>query len=91
MINLLTSLCLTLLFCATGKLNILSTSLLLCMISTLAASQPVFLGTLTPLQHGTRGKLYAIDEKTFFIQDFEYDGQGPSEYRITYTVFMMLY
>ena len=65
-----------------------STNVFTAVISTLAASQPVFLGTLTPLQHGTRGKLYAINEKTFFIQDFEYDGQGPSEY--TLTVLLML-
>ena len=40
----------------------------------------MFLGDLRPLQHQTSGKLYAIDEKTFFIQNFNYDGLGPSEY-----------
>ena len=37
------------------------------------------LGRLPTLQHQTSGKLYAIDEKTFFI-DFEYDGLGPGEF-----------
>ena len=43
-------------------------------------SQPVLLGTLDPIFHETRGILYAIDEKTFFIQNFEYDGQGVSKF-----------
>ena len=46
----------------------------------LAVSQPVFLGTLTPLQHQIQGRLYAIDQKTFFIQDFGYDGTGIGKY-----------
>ena len=45
----------------------------------LIGSFPVFLGMLTPLQHQTSGRLYAIDEKTFFIQNFNYDGLGPGE------------
>ena len=39
----------------------------------------MFLGNLPELQHDTSGKLYAIDEKTFLIQDFQYDGLGPGE------------
>ena len=35
------------------------------------------IGQLPNLAHGIRGTLYAIDETTFFIKDFEYDGQGP--------------
>ena len=38
---------------------------------------PVEIGQLPNLQHGVRGTLYAVDETTFFIEDFEYDGQGP--------------
>lgn len=49
----------------------------------LAAPQPVYLGRLPNLQHQTRGELYAIDEKTFFIQDFEYDGTGPGELQLS--------
>ena len=37
----------------------------------------VEIGQLPTLQHGVRGTLYALDETTFFIEDFEYDGQGP--------------
>ena len=36
----------------------------------------MFLGSLRVLQHQTRGDLYAINEKTFFIDGFNYDGLG---------------
>jgi len=45
----------------------------------LVESQPVLLGTLRPIFHETSGRLYAIDEKTFFIENFMYDGQGVSK------------
>ena len=35
------------------------------------------IGQLPNYQHGTQGTLYAVDETTFVIEDFEYDGQGP--------------
>ena len=38
---------------------------------------PVEIGRLPNYQHGIRGTLYALDETTLFIEDFEYDGQGP--------------
>ena len=38
---------------------------------------PVEIGRLPNLQHGIRGTLYALDETTLFIKEFEYDGQGP--------------
>lgn len=38
--------------------------------------QPVILGSLTTLFHQTRGTVYAINEKTFYIENFDYDGQG---------------
>ena len=44
-----------------------------------ASQPPVLLGALTTLSHQTSGTLYAIDEKTFFIQDFTYDGLGISK------------
>lgn len=37
-------------------------------------------GPLSELQHGVRGRLYAIDSRTLFLHDFHYDGEGPSEY-----------
>ncbi|XP_065916173.1 protein Skeletor, isoforms B/C-like [Dysidea avara] len=38
------------------------------------------IGRLPTLQHGVRGTLFALDETTFFIRNFEYDGQGPTVY-----------
>ena len=43
-------------------------------------SQSVFLGSLREFYHQTRGDLYAINEKTFFIDNFNYDGTGDSKY-----------
>lgn len=37
------------------------------------------LGPLSQLHHGVRGRVYAVDSKTLFIQDFHYDGEGPGE------------
>lgn len=48
---------------------------------TLVVPQAVLLGTLDPIFHETRGVLYALDEKTFFIQNFGYDGQGVSKFK----------
>ncbi|XP_037876516.1 uncharacterized protein LOC101743955 isoform X4 [Bombyx mori] len=38
------------------------------------------LGPLSQLHHGVRGRVYAVDSKTLFIQDFHYDGEGPAAY-----------
>jgi len=38
------------------------------------------IGNLPNLQHGVRGTLFALDETTFFIRNFEYDGLGPSKF-----------
>ena len=53
-------------------------------------SQPVLLGTLNEIFHDTRGILYAIDEKTFFIQNFEYDGQGVSKLLSRLATFILI-
>ena len=34
-------------------------------------------GSLDTLQHQVSGTLYFIDTRTIFIDDFNYDGQGP--------------
>ena len=83
MVNSLASLCLAAWICIAGKSTYFYVSLISAvddeLLASQPASQPVFLGTLPNLEHDTSGKLYAIDEKTFFIQDFTYDGFGPSE------------
>ena len=40
----------------------------------------VKIGSLTTKQHGVKGDVYAIDEKTILIKNFEYDGQGPDAF-----------
>ncbi|CAH4035380.1 unnamed protein product [Pieris brassicae] len=37
-------------------------------------------GALSELQHGVRGKLYAVDSRTVYLKDFNYDGVGPAAY-----------
>lgn len=34
-------------------------------------------GTLPTLDHDVSGNLYIVDSRTIFIDDFNYDGQGP--------------
>ena len=38
------------------------------------------IGRFRNLQHGIEGEVYALDEKTLFIKDFEYDGAGPDAF-----------
>ncbi|XP_045489403.1 protein Skeletor, isoforms B/C isoform X4 [Pieris rapae] len=37
-------------------------------------------GALSELQHGVRGRLYAVDSRTVYLKDFNYDGVGPAAY-----------
>lgn len=38
------------------------------------------LGPLSQLHHGVSGEIYAVDARTIFIKDFNYDGEGPGEW-----------
>ncbi|CAL4103529.1 unnamed protein product, partial [Meganyctiphanes norvegica] len=40
----------------------------------------VLLGELSTLQYEVSGTLYAIDEETLFIKDFNYNGKGPDAF-----------
>ncbi|XP_065916181.1 protein Skeletor, isoforms B/C-like [Dysidea avara] len=44
----------------------------------------VLIGSLPNFQHGVRGTLYAVDETTLLIRNFEYDGLGPTVYAYVY-------
>jgi len=37
-------------------------------------------GTLRTMHHGVRGVVYAVDDHTIMIKDFEYDGAGPDAF-----------
>ena len=37
----------------------------------------IFVGTLTMLAHRVTGRFHVDDERTFYIEDFNYDGFGP--------------
>lgn len=37
------------------------------------------LGPLSELHHGVSGEMFAVDARTLFIKDFNYDGEGPGE------------
>lgn len=38
------------------------------------------LGPLSQLHHGVSGEVYAVDSRTLFIKNFNYDGEGPGIY-----------
>ncbi|XP_065916179.1 protein Skeletor, isoforms B/C-like [Dysidea avara] len=44
----------------------------------------VLIGSLPNIQHGVQGTLYAVDETSLLIRNFEYDGQGPTVYVYVY-------
>lgn len=35
------------------------------------------LGALSSLHHGVSGDVYAVDSRTLFLKNFNYDGEGP--------------
>lgn len=35
------------------------------------------LGPLSQLHHGVSGDVYAVDSRTLFLKNFNYDGEGP--------------
>lgn len=37
------------------------------------------LGPLSQLDHGVSGDVYAVDSRTLFIKNFNYDGEGPGK------------
>ena len=41
-----------------------------------------FIGDFKTYQHGVSGQLYAVDEQTLRIENFNYDGKGPDAYFI---------
>lgn len=43
-------------------------------------NQPVFLGEIPNLAHGTGGKVYAVDDHTIMIKNLYYDGEAPDAY-----------
>lgn len=53
----------------------------------LSLSEPIFaqgyygirLGPLSQFHHGVSGEVFAVDARTIFIKDFNYDGEGPGE------------
>lgn len=37
------------------------------------------IGALSQLHHGVSGEVYAVDSRTLFLKNFNYDGEGPGE------------
>lgn len=42
------------------------------------------MGALSQLQHGVRGRVFAVDARTLYLKDFHYDGEGPGQYPLRY-------
>ena len=40
------------------------------------------IGDFKTYQHGVSGRVYAVDEQTLRIENFNYDGKGPDAYLI---------
>ena len=50
----------------------------------LPAAQRRLIGSLPTLQHRVSGTLYAEGERTFVIENFNYDGLGPDAFVYVY-------
>ncbi|XP_055385221.1 protein Skeletor, isoforms B/C isoform X2 [Condylostylus longicornis] len=53
------------------------------LITTTNASYPYYgtkIGALTQLHHGVSGDVYAVDSRTIFLKNFNYDGEAPAAY-----------
>ena len=50
----------------------------------LPAAQRRLIGTLPTLQHRVSGTLYAEGDRTFVIENFNYDGLGPDAFVYVY-------
>ncbi|XP_050674878.1 protein Skeletor, isoforms B/C isoform X5 [Leptidea sinapis] len=37
-------------------------------------------GPLSELHHGVKGRVFAVDSRTLYLQDLHYDGEGPAAY-----------
>lgn len=37
------------------------------------------IGDLSELHHGVSGSVYAVDARTLFLKNFNYDGEGPGK------------
>ena len=55
---------------------------LLCVAAVLlaqaATAEKILIGQLSTLAHSVSGEVYALDEKTLMIKDFNYDGAGDN-------------
>ncbi|XP_049281488.1 protein Skeletor, isoforms B/C isoform X1 [Anopheles funestus] len=58
--------------------------LLICFLTTHTSALQGYYGTkiadLTELHHGVSGSVYAVDARTLFLKNFNYDGEGPAAY-----------
>jgi hypothetical protein len=55
--------------------------LLLLVAAALAQEdEGILIGELKTKQHGVKGKVFAVDEKTILVKNFEYDGAGPDTF-----------
>ncbi|XP_059096369.1 uncharacterized protein LOC131890931 isoform X2 [Tigriopus californicus] len=55
-------------------------ALALALAASVSAHHPVKVDTLASYQHGVEGEIFAVNESTLFVKDFEYDGQGPDAF-----------
>lgn len=49
------------------------------------------LGALSELHHGVSGDVYAVDSRTLFLKNFNYDGEGPGKFRSFLLIFDFLF
>ncbi|XP_058062739.1 protein Skeletor, isoforms B/C isoform X1 [Anopheles bellator] len=56
----------------------------ICLVAGRANGLQGYYGTkiadLTELHHGVSGSVYAVDARTLFLKNFNYDGEGPAAY-----------
>ncbi len=53
---------------------------LLAFAAVSASAEEQLIGSFVNHHHGIAGKVYAVDEQTLRVRDFEYDGAGPDAF-----------
>lgn len=48
------------------------------------------IGPLSQLHHGVSGEVYAVDSRTLFIKNFNYDGEGPGKLLLLLIIFIYI-
>jgi len=61
-------------------LQCISIAMVICAGAAIAQDDNIMIGELSTKQYEVAGTLYAVDEETLLIKDFNYNGEGPDAF-----------